>query len=314
MIFDESFFEGEERDGFYIRPMMKRVWAVELEIVNVVAEICDRHNIRWFTDSGTTLGAVREEGFIPWDDDIDLGMLRADYELFLKYAPYELPEGWLLRNARGDQSPFSMTLNVFNSDVIRTDRDSLDRYHGCPYGVGIDICPFDNVPNYPEEEDVFHTIASLACDCFVTSRNGVKYDDCEDEVRERVDLIEENIGLKFDRDIPIKPQALMYADQISAMYMDEDADYVACVEFYTSNKANKKPKSAYMTTVNMPFENMMLPVPSGYDSVLRVSYGDNYMTPVKAAPAHEYPNFAAEERKLRKIYEEQGVPFPAEFE
>ncbi len=314
MHFDYSFFAGEERRGFYIRPMMKRVWAVELEIVNVVAEICDRHNIRWFTDSGTTLGAVREHGFIPWDDDIDLGMLRADYELFLKYAPAELPDGWLLRNARGDQAPFSMTLNVFNSDTIRIDHDFLDRNHGCPYGVGIDICPFDNVPDDPEEEEMFHTIAALACDCFVTSLKGLKYDECDDEVRERVDLIEENLGLIFDRNLPIKPQAHFYADQVAAMYLDEEVRNVACVEFYAPNIYNKKPKSAYTSTVMMPFENTMLPVPAGYDTVLRVAYGDNYMTPVHAAPAHEYPNYAAEERMLRRHYEEQGMPFPAEFE
>ena len=78
MEFDESFFLPEDRNGFHIAAMMKRVWAVEMEIVNVVSEICSKHDIKWFATSGTLLGAVREKGFIAWDDDIDLASLRTD--------------------------------------------------------------------------------------------------------------------------------------------------------------------------------------------------------------------------------------------
>ncbi|MBQ9333010.1 MAG: LicD family protein [Lachnospiraceae bacterium] len=315
MTFDDSFFEGEERNGFYIRPMMKRVWAVELEIVSVLAEICERHNIRWFADSGTLLGAVREKGYIAWDDDIDLAMLRPDYEVFLKYVREELPEGWLLRNSRWDPAPYSHTLNIFNSDRIRIDPGFLEQNHGCPYGVGIDICVLDLLPVDEEEEEVFRLLATMAYDCFTLSQSGLLPDECDDEVKERIQALEETSGLEFDRSVPVKPQALQFADQISAMYYDDpQAADVAIIPFYTPNKYNRKPASAYASTIMMPFENMMLPVPAGYDTVLRVAYGDNYMTPVHAAPAHEYPNFAAEERMLRRHFEEQGVPFPAEFE
>ncbi len=78
MHFDESFFEGEERNGFYISPIMKRAWAVELDILEVISKICRKYQIRWFAESGTMLGAVRHNGFIPWDDDIDISMLRPD--------------------------------------------------------------------------------------------------------------------------------------------------------------------------------------------------------------------------------------------
>ena len=57
--FPPNYFQGEIRDDFYIEPMMKCAWAAEIEVLEVVAEICNRHNIQYFADYGTLLGAVR---------------------------------------------------------------------------------------------------------------------------------------------------------------------------------------------------------------------------------------------------------------
>ena len=69
---DIGFFEAEEREGFFVSSMMKRYWAAQLKVLSDVARVCKKHNIRWFADCGTLLGAVRHGGYIPWDDDLDI--------------------------------------------------------------------------------------------------------------------------------------------------------------------------------------------------------------------------------------------------
>lgn len=69
----------EVRCDFEISAMMKRAWAAQMEVLEVVDEICQRNGLQYFADWGTLLGAIRHQGFIPWDDDIDICMKRKDY-------------------------------------------------------------------------------------------------------------------------------------------------------------------------------------------------------------------------------------------
>ena len=71
----------------YDEETLKRVQNTEKEILVKFIEICEKYNLKYFAAFGTLLGAIRHRGFIPWDDDIDVGMLRKDYEKFLKDLP-----------------------------------------------------------------------------------------------------------------------------------------------------------------------------------------------------------------------------------
>ncbi len=82
----EGFLQAEERDGFLVSAKMKRAWAAMLKTCLEIDRICKKYNIKYFASFGTLLGAIRHKGFIPWDDDIDLGMLRGDYMKFLSVA------------------------------------------------------------------------------------------------------------------------------------------------------------------------------------------------------------------------------------
>ena len=160
--FPENYFEGEVREGFYVEPLMKRAWAAQLEVLEHVKLVCKRHDIKFFADYGTILGAVRHKGFIPWDDDMDIAMLREDLMRFIRYAKEELPESYLVINCY-DYPEYINTVIVrlVNSDAIRLDEEFLNEYHGFPFACGLDIFPLDYIPRDETEREMQRDLLSI---------------------------------------------------------------------------------------------------------------------------------------------------------
>ena len=86
----ESFLLDEVRCGFLVPAAVKQAWAAELEVLMEIDRVCKLHDIEYFADWGTLLGAVRHGGFVPWDDDLDIIMFREDYNKFLTCAEKEM--------------------------------------------------------------------------------------------------------------------------------------------------------------------------------------------------------------------------------
>lgn len=144
MEFVQQFFEKEIRCGFEISPMMKRAWAAELEVLQVVAEICDRNGLQYYADWGTLLGAVRHQGFIPWDDDIDICLKREDYMELIRILPRELPYGFVMAGMYAETERLRQAALCLNVRVIADEEqwdfnDYMKRFHGFPYQrIGIE--------------------------------------------------------------------------------------------------------------------------------------------------------------------------------
>ena len=80
------------------KDLLRKVQLTQLEIAKEIHRVCEENDIRYFLSDGTFLGAVRHQGFIPWDDDMDIGMLREDYEKFCRIAPQKLGEKYVFQN------------------------------------------------------------------------------------------------------------------------------------------------------------------------------------------------------------------------
>lgn len=159
--FPDNYFEKEIRNGFEVSSMMKRAWAGQIEVLSVIREICERHNILWFADYGTLLGAVRHKGFIPWDDDMDIGMTRDNLNNFIKYAKDELPDEYKLLCMDLEPQYDSLIVRVVNSTSVSMDKERLYKFHGCPYVLGIDIFPLDYLSRDEEERKLHIQIIGI---------------------------------------------------------------------------------------------------------------------------------------------------------
>ncbi len=124
---------------------LRKVQLMILTIFKEIVRICDENNISYFIIGGTALGAVRHGGFIPWDDDLDIGMTRRNYNRFLKIAQEKLPPELFLQTVKTDQeSVFYFTkVRKNGTKFIEKYCKDLNIHHG----LFVDIFPFDNIPD-----------------------------------------------------------------------------------------------------------------------------------------------------------------------
>lgn len=295
MQFPKEFFKKEERWGFSVEEMMKCAWAANLEVLSEIDYICKKNNIAYFADWGTLLGAVRHQGYIPWDDDIDICMLRKDYVRFCRIIP-EFNKEITLTNVRVDSDwgeHADKVSNVLSSELKRAE---LKKYHGFPFRAGVDIFILDYVPRRKSEEKAWLIMLQYISSIFnirnqkiITNMSEDGYERLGIEEKEQIKILRDMTGLEnVDYNISNK-ELLLLRDKISSLYGDEDGDYLTQAYFLASGKDFYLPKSLYKSSIRLHFENMSIPVPNEYDFVLKKEYGDDYMTPIMGTMGHEYP-------------------------
>lgn len=122
----------------------KRVQKLTLELLKQFMKICDDNNLRWFFTGGALIGVLRHKGYIPWDDDIDIGMPRVDYEKFLEICKNILPNGYRISNHSTDPDwYFNMSQLIDEESEIEIYTSDIPR----KFNVWIDIFPLDGLPN-----------------------------------------------------------------------------------------------------------------------------------------------------------------------
>lgn len=321
--FQEGFFDQEIRNGFYIDSTMKTVWAAELEVLQKIAEICDKYGLTWFAAYGTLLGAVRHEGFVPWDDDMDIWLLRKDYNILMKVLQKELPEGYRVRSPLADEAYNQFHTGVINGSGISIEPGWLEQFHGCPFTVGVDIFPLDYLPRNEQDRMMQKKVFSLVAHVAQLARNmdDGEYDakegeteqtvllrkrEIKEEIREGIAYLRKNCKLpvnqrllKEERWYELTSEMWKWGNHVAMMYGEEESDCLAEYMDYINWPWKKFPKEWFDEVYGATFENVMLPVPKGYNEVLQNIYMDPFVI-VKKTGMHEYPFYARQLKDLRQ--------------
>ena len=293
MIFPDSYFEDEVREGFFITSMMKRCWASQLQILEDIDSLCKKYGIKYYGDCGTLIGAVRHGGYIPWDDDLDICLLREDYEKLLEHA-HELPKNYSVLNWRLKDDWTDAFSRIVNTEHICFDKDFMDYYHGCPYAMGIDIFVLDYMYEDSEKEEERRSRAEMLMQI---AHNIQDLGKINKELRKCISDAEKLCGIKIDRHKSVVKQLYAHAEKAITEVKRKDATKVcfmaAWIEYH-SCFWDKKYCDQFM---RVPFECTTIPIPVAYDVILKAHYGD-YMKTNRSGGAHEYPCYAKQERIL----------------
>lgn len=298
--FHDEFFCTENRDGFVVNELMKRSWAAQMEVLGEIDRICRKHSITWFAYYGTLLGAVRHEGFIPWDDDIDIAMKRDDYIRFLQVARQELPEKFCVLNIYTEKEYENAFTRITNEHGINFAEEHMDKYHNCPFVAGVDIFPLYYIPRDPEQAGILDALIELIRGASRYEQNGNV-----EAMQECLATLEEVFGYQFSEERSIHSHMTLLFDRVGRMYGKEESDEMTIFAEYIRN--GYRVKAEWLEEMSsLPFENIMINVPRNYGKILKGLFPD-YMTPRREYDTHEYPFYKNQLLHIRRYVEKQNL-------
>ncbi len=233
----------------------------EFEILKSFIEICEKLELEYFLVCGSALGAVKYEGFIPWDDDIDVAMLREDYARFIKEAPALLPEDLFLQNFRSEENFPAIYTKLRNSKTTFIEKSA--RFLPINHGIFIDIFPLDG---YPEGEfegktlEIKKKIYKLV--------TGSVYDFPENKKHRAIKTACRLLGL----DKNISGIAEKYEKLISGYPVK--GSKLICNHGNWQGKLEYAPSEQYGKGAKAVFEGITVTVPEKFDEYLTQKYGN----------------------------------------
>lgn len=250
---------------------IKKLWALQIDMLQQVRKICERHGLTFFAAYGTALGAVRHHGFIPWDDDVDIALKRADYNKFVKYAQKELKEPYFLQLPSTDEYYFRPYASLRNSNATCIAKG--DGALKCNNGAIIHIFPLDG---YTESKELrrfikierFKNIVAVNSYHYRGRKNHVV-------IRHLLKLITPLVirgGLKKHF---LRHEAA--CTKISSK--EHEMLGIQYAHFGSDISKSMYKKELFDSVVWVPFEYAQIPIPAGYDEFLRRTYGDYMQLP-----------------------------------
>lgn len=267
--------------------VLRHLQLVSTQILGEFDRICQKLHINYYAYGGTAIGAVRHKGFIPWDDDVDIALLREDYERFMREAPAEMKDNYELISGRTE--PFFPACNANFS--LKHTACVPEEFDACPfqYPIGIGLFALDKPSTNPRifarQKRLTWLFARLAF---------LRATPCP-HIGEHVPL--RSLALLACRVchglmqfFHVSP-AWIHAEWERAARLAEHEPTDTYVDFMDRDPYlwATTPQEAY-PPLRVPFENITINLPKGYDAMLRRGFGDYMQLPPVDDRKNHYPS------------------------
>ena len=287
---DEQFFLNYE-----VSFEKRKAFDVMLDILKKFIQVCKDNDLKYYAAAGTLLGAIRHKGFIPWDDDIDIFMHRKDFDKFSSIAPEAFCQPYFFQSFHTDRGLISFHARIRNSNTACINNTSL-LYNNINRGIYISIFPLDGVVGISEANKQ------------------------RKKIQKYKRLLHINRSLKKKKDSRLKSYFCKLASlffilfnpkmiygrthKICLKHAIDDVNYVCCLVApkYTTTRLFWH-KELYSKTMEIDFEDIKITVPSGYDQILTIMYGD-YMNPPQSISDMHSHAFILDAEKSYIYYKE----------
>ena len=247
--------------GEYSEDILHKLWDYELSIYNEFARVCDKYGFHYFASYGTVIGAMRHRGFIPWDDDMDVGMPREDYEKFLEVAPKELGSTFALleaRKTRGYVLPFAKLTRsdtTFIEDAVQRQKIQQKCWIIARLMV---LCDYPK-PKLPSSVKGFKKQVAYF-GCYIVHGLLLLLGQNAKKLQSRYSAVASKYGKEHDTNRYAEFMLYKYEDN----YGKEDVTYL---------------EEELLPAVDMKYENQNIKVPHNSDLYLRKTYGEYMILP-----------------------------------
>ena len=281
--FPLSFFDEEDR-VLRVSKDTKRRWAIILDLYAEFKRVCDKHGIKFFAISGTLIGAARHGGFIPWDDDMDVVMMRSEYKKLEAVAAEEFKYPYFFQTNHTDPESIrghaqlrnSSTTAILNSEMLDGKAAYLFNQ-----GMFFDIFPLDHIPDETEERTCFLLQLQRMKKCIfdirlnrLMARNWRRFYKTLGGIKR---ILQGSVELLWRKLIGRDSLSVAYSRlEAEAMrYNESNTVYCAPVAVRPMLQRHEIFKvTDFAESDELPFENMRVPCPKNYADVLTRAFGD----------------------------------------
>lgn len=250
---------------------------IQIEILDYVANFCEKNNINYWLDCGTLIGAIRHKGYIPWDDDIDIGMLREDYNKFMEKFNQESNDYkfYTIENNKKFYYPIGKVLKM-NTILYEPNEE-----YGLKLNINIDVFVYDNAPDSDKKVNRMMKTRNF----YSKMKNVQLFKKSFFESNKLKESIRRILNIVFKilpKDYFLK-KMIKNSKKYSKIETKRVGNFVGIDNFICD-------KDVFNSFIYVEFENKKYKAPIGYDKWLRSNYGDYMKLPPKdkRVPHHKF--------------------------